>query len=277
MINNTALKKWERLKQKHLDQQFRNEILTGLSCSPFEADAIVETVHRVYAGYFATSLALKPGQMILEVVAQSEPPQVPLAQCRMVNVRLTLDAGAEDLDLYRREGAVAVRRHRLQRLASEAFVQGGVLTVEDLAYRLLNSSLRTLSRDLAALGKQDISVPLRSRVKDMGRAVTHRALIMRQWLQGKDYSQIARDTHHSIAAVGAYIETFKRIVVLSNDRMKVEEIAFITRTSPALVKEYLRLYELEPIVEARRAELSMVLKKRGTPRRPRPQATRRQS
>lgn len=262
MINNTALRKWDRLKQKQLDQQFRNEILTGLSCSPFEADAIVETVHRVYAGYFATTPGLKPGQMLLDVVAQSEPPQLPLAKCRMVTVRLTLDAGAEDLQVYRTQGPIAARRHRMQRLIAEAFAQGGLLTLEDLAYRLLNSSLRTLSRDVAVLHKQGISLPLRSRVKDMGRAITHRTLILRQWLSGKDYSQIARDAHHSVAAVGAYIETFKRIVVLHNDRMEIAEISFITRTSAALVKEYLRLYQEESIIEARRAELGILLKKR---------------
>ena len=64
MINNTSLQKWNRLAQKQLDQQFLNEIITGLQCSPFEANAILDTVYKVYAPYFETSGTLKPGQIL---------------------------------------------------------------------------------------------------------------------------------------------------------------------------------------------------------------------
>ncbi len=36
MINNSSLQKWERLAQKQLNQQFVNEIVQGLQCSPSE-------------------------------------------------------------------------------------------------------------------------------------------------------------------------------------------------------------------------------------------------
>ena len=68
----------------------------------------------------------------------------------------------------------------------EAFQQGGLLTVEDLANRLLNCGQRTLSRDLKALKARQITLPLRSTIKDMGRAISHRTLIVQQWLQEKN-------------------------------------------------------------------------------------------
>jgi len=52
MINNSSLRKWDRLAKKQLNQQFLNEIIQGLNCSSFEASAILETVHKVYAPYF---------------------------------------------------------------------------------------------------------------------------------------------------------------------------------------------------------------------------------
>jgi len=52
MINNYSLRKWDRLAKKQLNQQFLNEIIQGLNCSSFEASAILETVHKVYAPYF---------------------------------------------------------------------------------------------------------------------------------------------------------------------------------------------------------------------------------
>jgi hypothetical protein len=60
MIQNTALQKWHRLQQKQLDQQFLNEMVRGLECSPFESKAILNMVYHVYAPYFETSPTLKP-------------------------------------------------------------------------------------------------------------------------------------------------------------------------------------------------------------------------
>jgi hypothetical protein len=37
----------DRLAAKSLDQQFVNEIIHGLNCSPFEAEAVLESVYRV--------------------------------------------------------------------------------------------------------------------------------------------------------------------------------------------------------------------------------------
>ena len=55
MINNSSLQKWERLSQKQLDQQFVNEIIHGLQCSPFEAKAVLGSVYKVYHPYFERS------------------------------------------------------------------------------------------------------------------------------------------------------------------------------------------------------------------------------
>lgn len=78
MINNSSLQKWERLAQKQLDQQFMNEIINGLQCSPFEANAILDTVYKVYAPYFETSGTLKPGQILFQVISIDEAPSVSL-------------------------------------------------------------------------------------------------------------------------------------------------------------------------------------------------------
>jgi len=40
MINNSSINRWNRLENKSLDQQFINEIIYGLTCSPFEASGM---------------------------------------------------------------------------------------------------------------------------------------------------------------------------------------------------------------------------------------------
>ncbi len=271
MINNSSLQKWDRLRYKQLSQQFLTEIINGLGCSPFEAQAILDTVHRVFRPYYETSGALKPGQLFFDIVSEKAPPNMPLKQCPMVTVVLTLDAGEEDLKVKEESGVTALRRHRLERVTHEAFQQGGLLTVEDVAHRLFNCGERTLCRDVAALRKQGITLPLRSTIKDMGRSISHRALIVAQYLTGKDYGTIARSTHHSVAAVYNYIEKFKRTVALMHEGYDLHSISFLVRISPALVKQYRELYNKAKIIPFRQKELETFLKKEPQHRVPRRQ------
>jgi hypothetical protein len=60
-----------------------------------------------------------------------------------------------------------LRRARLLRLASEAREQGGLLSHEDLAFRLLNCGLRTMVRDLNALRRAGVEVPTRGQQTDL--------------------------------------------------------------------------------------------------------------
>jgi hypothetical protein len=261
MINSSSVQKWDRLAQKQLDQQFINEIIHGLQCSPFEAKAVLEAVYKVYRPYFETSGHLKPGQILFPVISIDEGPTARLANSKQVTVTLTLDAGEEDLQIRKEQGVVDLRQHRLERVCTEAFQQGGLLTIEDLAYRLFNCGQRTLLRDLAQLRAQGIILPLRSTIKDMGRSISHRAMIVEQWLKGKEYSEISRTTHHSVAAVKNYIQKFKRVIGLAEQGFDVHTIGFLVKLSPPLVEQYYQLYRALDVVAHRRAELENFLKK----------------
>jgi hypothetical protein len=255
MINNSSLQKWDRLKQKQLDTQFTKKL------PQFEAKAILNAVYETYQPFFDNSGAMKPGQVLFEVVSVENGAQKKLSDCKMVSIVLTLDAGNEDLDVKARSGVQGLRRHRLQRIANEAFQQGGLLTVEDIANRLLNCGERTLCRDLKVFKEQDIVLPLRSTIRDMGKSITHRALIVKHWLHGKEYSEIARSTNHSIDAVANYIDKFKRVVCLAKNNYEIKTIAFLVKLSPSLTQEYYDLYRKEDAVPHRMDEMNDLIKK----------------
>jgi hypothetical protein len=261
MINNSSLEKWNRLRQKDLDHQFMSEIMTGLNCSPFEAEAVLDTVHKTYGQYFQTSGAMAPGQIIFQVVSVSNGPQVPIEHCQQVTVILTLDAGAEDLAVREEQGVVGLRRHRIERLCHEAYQQGGLLTVEDLANRLFNCGERTLSRDLTYFREQGIAIPLRSTIKDMGRSITHRTQIVQEWLLGKEYSDISRNQFHSIPAIRNYIDKFKRSISLWKSGFDLHSISFLAKLSVPLVEAYIKIYQEADIIEPRQQEIENFLKK----------------
>jgi Protein of unknown function (DUF1670) len=261
MINNSSSQKWDRLKTKQLDSQFQNDIIQGLNCSPFEARAILDEVHKVYGDFFNSSGSLKPGQIQFVITGIENGPAKALHNADMVTVTLTLDAGQEDLDVKEKGGVIALRRHRLQRICHEAIMQGGVLTIEDIANRILNCGERTLVRDIRALKETGIILPLRSTIKDMGRALSHRVIIVSKWLHGEEYSQIALSTNHSPEAISNYIRKFKQIVALAQENYEVHTIAYLAQISRPLSEEYIKLWHNSSINPLRREELEDLKKK----------------
>jgi hypothetical protein len=261
MINNSSAQCWDRLAAKQLDQQFVRHIIAGLSCSPFEAEAVLQAVHQTYALLFDCSPALRPGQILLPVVAVEAPPGPRLVDSRQTLVVLTLEDLEEDLQVRKTGGVLALRRHRLVRVCHEALQQGGLLTLEDLAYRLFNCGQRTLCRDLQALRKEQVQLPLRSTIKDMGRTLSHRRLVVEQWLDGKEYSEIARATCHSVASVQSYVEKFKRVALLAQQRLDPETLAFLARLSKPLTEQYLQLLRHKRPAQHRLQELRHAAKK----------------
>lgn len=261
MINNSSIHKWDRLRQKQLDTQFINQLQAGMNCSMFEAKAILNLVYEVYNPFFDNSAGMKPGQVNFEVVSIENSPKKALSECQMQTVVLTLDAGEEDLLIRQQQGVTELRRHRLERISNEAFQQGGLLTVEDIANRLLNCGERTISRDLQALKQKDVILPLRSMIKDMGRAITHREMIVKDWLKGLEFTQISRRTNHSIDAIANYVDKFKRVVALAKDNYEIHTISFFVKISKTLAQQYYDLYQTAEIVDQRRKELDELLKK----------------
>ena len=261
MINNSSLGKWERLRQKQQDVQFVNRLQVGLNCSPFEAKAILNCVYEVYQPYFDNSASMNPGQILFEVVSVDNTAKEKLSDCQMKTVVLTLDSGTEDLEVRERDGVIGLRRHRFERIANEAFQQGGLLTVEDVANRLLNCGQRTVTRDIKALKDKGICLPLRSTIKDMGRSISHREMIVKYWLLGMEFSEISRQTNHSIGAIANYVEKFKRVVCLAKDNHEIATIAFLVKISVSLAQQYYDLYQNLKIIPIRKKELEELIKK----------------
>ncbi len=234
----------QRLDAKSLDNLFRRRIEQGANCSPFVSGAILQTVKDVFPlSAEDTNNTLGLGQIKLLVVAAHEPAGKSLEECQKVTVNLTLDAGLDDFETRQAYGVEGLRRHRLLRMTAEARDQGGLLSYEDLAFRLLNCGVRTIVRDVGALRRKDVEVPSRGQQQDIGPGQTHRVQAVRLYLQGLEANEIARRLYHTLAAIENYVTTFARVAVLVNKDYVDDEIAFVIRRSSILVAAYRQLYE----------------------------------
>jgi len=242
----------KRLRTKTVEQMFLNSIQEGANCAPFVARAILgvaKSTFNLAESSYDDFRKIKPGQMKILGVSASEPAGKPLKECRLAEVVVTLDAGLED-QLTRfaalRDGVTALRRKRLLRITTQALEQNVVFTREDIAYRILNCGVCTVTRDVKYFQKLGIHVPLRGWQKDIGPVLTHKVQIVEWFIKRMQPSQITKRTYHSLEAVERYILHFAKVSYLSfhyRRSISLPEIAFLIGISERLVCEYRNLYQ----------------------------------
>jgi hypothetical protein len=231
-----------RLDAKTLDSMFRRRIEEGANCSPFVSQAILAAVKEIFAvGPEDPENQLGLGQIRLLVVAAEEPAGKALEECQKVSALLTLDAGQPDFQVRLAHGVEGLRRRRILRVTAEAREQGGLLSYEDLAFRLFNCGVRTIVRDVQALRRREIEVPTRGQQQDIGPGQTHRVQAVRLYLKGLEANEIARRLYHTLGSIENYVNTFARVAFLVNKGYADDEIAFVMRRSTPLVTAYRKL------------------------------------
>jgi len=230
----------ERLREKTIERQFLYELERDFELAPATSRAVLEAAKQVLLSMRAEN-EVGEGQMRATVVSAEEPAGKPLREMKRVSVVMTVDGGMEDLEVLGRFGAVRLRWVRLMRMAQEAMDQRGLLTQEDLS-RLLQTDVRTIRRDVAALREDGDWVPTRGMVKQVGRGQSHKAKIVEMYLKGMTYSEIIRRARHSASAIKRYVESFGRVVVLWERGLREpSEIGYVLGVSERLAGEYLDL------------------------------------
>lgn len=242
MIIDMKETKYRRLKMKNLDQQFQLRIEEGMGCSPFVSEAILKAVHETYFEFLTSPDNLSHGKIRYQCISKNASPKTPISEAELVTVILTIDAGESDLEIRKNSGIQKLRQERLVRMCNEAYNQGGLLTVEDLAYRIMNTGERTLVRDLKEIRDAGLNPPLRSTIKDMGRTISHKGLIIQKWLEGDELSDLQRKYNHTLNAIENYISMFKRIIFLFDEGKSNEQIAYMLKISKQLVIQYLTIW-----------------------------------
>ena len=241
----------ERLRTKTVEQIFLRSIQEGANCPPFVARTILEVARSTFnleGSSYGDLRKIKPGQMKVIGISASEPPGKPLKECTLAEAVITLDAGIEDRVTRLtggRTGVTTLRRKRLLRITSEAVEQNVLLTREDIAYRILNCGIHTVTRDVQYSQNLGIYVPLRGWQKDIGPTLTHEVQIVNWYIKRMQPSEIARRTYHSLEAVERYILNFAKVGYLSfqyRGNLSPSEIAFLVSISERLVREYQTLY-----------------------------------
>jgi predicted transcriptional regulator len=240
----TPQTRWAKrsLKQQVL-YKFINEY--GYERGPVVAAAIVEDIllliDEVYSDHLPPRYINWPAVSVRNG-AKGKSPDIH----QLVNVRLQMvtDQEVAILNDQKLLGQQAAKRtfnqHRFARWCQQAYDQGGVLTLFDLSLLsgLGEGQVGYLLRQYQE--EHQTTLPLRGTVHDIGPAVSHKAEVIRRFLQGHSPADIARELNHTQSAVDIYIKDYEVTRKLVQ-KFSIKDIPVLSRRSMSLVKEHIKL------------------------------------
>ena len=237
-MNNTRKSLYDRCIEKTPEQVFINSLRREYELSPAESKGILELAKDCLFGRVPQLL----GKQRYLCASRRARHGKRLSDQEMIRVEITIDNGIEDLDVLRSQGVKALRQLKIMRITEEAYIQGGLLTQEDLG-RLLQVSSRTIRKDTHQVQQDGNTIHTRGYDHDIGRRISHKARIIDLYLSGFTYDEIMRKTRHSAFSIKRYVSSFGRLLLLlSHDMKDISEMSRLLHQSERLTREYLRIY-----------------------------------
>lgn len=244
-----------RMELKSFEGEFLYELINSYELSPKLSEQILISAKMS----LLRSKELREGQIVAVVIGIGEKSGKAVEKMKKKKVVLTLNNGLEDMSNLKQFGRAGLRQVIIQRITDEAIEQDGVLSQEDLSY-YLNCSQRTIKRDIQAIHNRGIIVTTRGVLHNVGRGQTHKAEIIRLYLEDYTYSEIKRKTRHSIGAIKRYLESFSKVLMAKHVGItNLSELISITGLSEYLLKQYLQIISDSELNTVMGSNLSVLL------------------
>ena len=180
---------------------------------------------------------IKPGQILWNAVHKDT--RADSHNRKLVPVVLTIVAD-EDISNLENKKAISENRQRIiARITQEAYVQGALLSMRDIALLLAtDDSSITRIRQKYEL-KNSCSLPQTGTLHDMGSCITHKyQIVFKYVVEKKDPIIIAKETNHTLRAVDHYLKDFNRVKLLYQDNKPPQYIKAATALPIHVIKQY---------------------------------------
>jgi hypothetical protein len=212
---------------------------------PLISRLFTDKIDEMYARFHPPRQNFTVGQILWVGVAVENPParNRRIEDSELVPIVLDLVTDRDIDDTIAIGLRPQVRSNKVIRLFRQAHEQGAVLSQADVS--LLTNLHRSTISQIVLKHERECGevVPCRGSIHDMGRSITHKAIICyKSLVEHKPTSQVAQETYHSAESVEYYVQCFRRIQLCRDSGMNKEDIARATGLSVGLVQEYLELF-----------------------------------
>jgi len=167
-----------------------------------------------------------------------------------VPVVLTLVTQHDIKNYVRGDKAKNIAKNAVARMIYEAYQQGGILSMRDIALLTLRDNAWVSRIRIDYEKEHNVVLPHTGALHDMGSCVTHKVQIIHKVLiEKKDPSLVAKETNHSQKAVDHYLQSYHRVITVFKNNSDIDHIHFVTKISKHVIKQYIEIYDqyIKPI------------------------------
>jgi len=185
---------------------------------------------------------LKHGQIFWNALDKNTRADSP--KRRYVPVVLTLTTSEEIEKIANGKSFVKVREDSVARVIKEAYQQGGILSMRDIALIFSISDTRASYIRKKYEQEHKIVLPHTGSLHDMGSCITHKVqIVYKVIVEKKDPTQAAYETNHTQQAVDRYLNDFHRVNTLYINNQDIDFIHTVTNIAKHVVKQYIEIIE----------------------------------
>lgn len=248
---------FNRSQIKTSEGEFIWELENSYELSPKLSTMILWTAKECLLGDYN----LREGQIEITAIEIEQRAGKTIEKMEKKKARLTIDNGIEDIEIQKEYGRIELRRKKIIRITDEAVEQRAVLSQEDLS-KILQISIRTIKRDIAAIKKEGIEVITRGGLHNIGRGQTHKVKIIGMYLDGMTYSEIKLKARHTTGAIKRYLESFTKVLMAQRRGIyRVKDISVVTGISETLVKQHIELIKESKKDRTRKENLRFLIER----------------
>lgn len=183
---------------------------------------------------------LRPGQVVWNAVSVYTRPDDPARQ--LVPVILTLVDPSDVEELARGTLATEIAQKAIARITREAYEQGALLSMRDIALLVWRDPSGVSKLRLAWEKRCRQTLPHTGSLQDFGSCITHKAIIVRKVVLDKqDPLRVARDTKHTPRAVDRYLKDYHRVRTCFEENKNPEFISRATGLAKHVIRQYLEI------------------------------------
>jgi len=131
------------------------------------------------------------------------------------------------------------------RMIQEAYQQGGILSMRDLALLTLRNQSWVCKTRIEYEKEHQVVLPHTGALHDMGSCLTHKEqIIYKVIIEKKDPTLVAKETNHSQKSVDHYLQNYHRVITVYKNNSDVNHIHFITKIAKYVIYQYINIYDI---------------------------------
>ena len=184
-------------------------------------------------------LNIPSNSIIYFATSDSESPAKTLAMSSIIPTTITW-WNEDDLQSTNKDSTSSLKWRKILRFSTMATSSAACLTQYDLSFLL---AMHPGVIQKVAKEHQDVLLPLRGNISDIGPGISHAEKIITLYLQGYTETEILRRTGHTYSSIENYLIMFSRVIAMLDRGLPLPLVRQTIGCSIRLVEKYALLYD----------------------------------